>query len=199
MDINDLVRKRLEGKDKIEIVKKMGYQVHAKGVESLNYFLSKNLSDFITDGMYDFRYSAEEFFRKLCEVLEIDEESVNKEIQKINEIIIKRRAYEKSYIFVNTNFKRQSQSIFALAFMEGERRLRPNIDNLLFKSDEDVLKEISRVVKTHYHDTKGKLPMWGNIVNYAYHHKNGKVYVFDTDGNLTEQEVEESLATLSVK
>ena len=48
-------------------------------------------------------------------------------------------------------------------------------------------------------NTKGELPMWDNIVNYAYHHKDGKVYVFDTDGNLTEQEVEESLATLSVK
>ena len=199
MDINNLVRKRLEGKDKIEIVKKMGYQSPKRGVESLDYFLSKGSLDFLMQGMYDFKYTADQFFEKLCEVLEIDKKLTEEARQEIKKIVAEKRAYEYAYIYVNTNFKRTSEPIFVLAFMESTRRIRLNADDFLLKSDEEVLKEISKIVKNHYKETGGELFIWGKIKNYVYDHKDGKSYIFDTDGNLINEKVLETMAILSVK
>jgi len=55
--------------------------------------------------------------------------------------------FKNCYLFINTNFKRKSEPIFALACMEHKRRIYPrNIENLYFKSDDEILKVISKFV-----------------------------------------------------
>jgi hypothetical protein len=199
MYINSLMKEKLQDKDKTDIVKQMGYHSVSKGIESLDKLLSKGFYDFMLQGMYDFKYTAEPFIRKLCKVLEIDDKLIDKEIKKAKAIKAEKESWAHTYIYVNTNFHRAQQQIFVLALLEGTRRIRLKEEHLLFKSDEYVFKKVSEAVQTHYRDNDGKLPIWGRIANYVYHHKDGKTYVFDTNGKLTDEEVCETEATLSVR
>lgn len=57
---------------------------------------------------------------------------------------------------------------------------------------------VRKMIRQHYQDSNGKLMMWGNIVNYAYHHTDNEVYVFDRTGRLLKGEkVIEIRATMS--
>jgi hypothetical protein len=87
-------------------------------------------------------------------------------------------------IFVNTNFRRKNEPIFALAFCESSRHLKIPKDDLLFKTDEEIFAIIGDIIKQHYIETDGILAVWGKIVNYFYRHTDGNRYRFDTDGNL---------------
>jgi len=108
--------------------------------------------------------------------------------------------FKDSYIFINTNFRRKSQPIFALAFCEGQRNIALDKNNLIFKSDKEVFQIISDTIKNHYISTNGKIGIWGNVVNYAYHHNDGKVYVFDKYGNqIDSKPIVESRASLRLK
>jgi len=110
------------------------------------------------------------------------------------------RKFKDSYIFVNTNFKRKNEPIFALAFCEGERRISLDKNELIFKNDDEIFKIVSNIVKEHYEQSAGKIGIWGNIVNYTYHHSNDKVYVFDKNGDKIESEpIYESKAVLRLK
>ena len=110
------------------------------------------------------------------------------------------RKFQECYIFVNTNFKRKSEPVFALAFLEHRRRLSLPKDDLVFKTDKEIFKIIGNIVKNHFIKTNGKIDLWGKITNYNYHHKDGKSYVFDTDGNMVvDKKIIESKAVLSLK
>ena len=110
------------------------------------------------------------------------------------------RKLRKCYIFVNTNFRRKNEPIFVLAFMEGRRRIAIPKEKFVFKSDDEIFELVSKIVKKHYKENEGKLPIWGNIDNYFYHHKDGKVYTFDKNGLMVENDnIIESIATLSIK
>jgi len=103
------------------------------------------------------------------------------------------------YICVNTNFKRKGQPIFALAFSESERRLKIPVENLLFKTESEVLNIVSNFIVNHYTTTKGDIGIWGKAVNYVFHH-NGKRYNFGTEGNpIYNIDVPETMATLNLK
>ncbi|WP_025209086.1 hypothetical protein [Hippea sp. KM1] len=198
--LKELIKDRLENIDKIEVVKKIGYNNARNGLETLDNFLNcKDILNFLHGcGKYDFVYYPEAFFKKLCEVLGIDKELIEKEMDKINKIIKEKNSYKDSYIYVNTNFVRQNQPLFVMAFMQGSLYIRPNIDELLFKSDKYVFGVIAKIAREHYKDNNGELPMWGKIRSYAYHHKDGKVYVFDPEGKLVDEKVNEIKVCLKV-
>jgi hypothetical protein len=127
---------------------------------------------------------------KVPKVYTEEEIKINKELAK----------FRGCYIFVNTNFKRKGEPIFALAFCESQRNIGLNKNNLIFKSDDEIFAIISAIVKEHYEQSNGKAGIWGNIVNYVYHHSDGETYIFDTNGNQIESyEVVESRASLRLK
>jgi len=112
------------------------------------------------------------------------------------------KRFKDSFLFIDTNFKRKSEPIFALAFMEQKRRIGyKNIDNLYFKSDDEILEIISKFVKDDYFTCNGRLQLWGNIVSYNWHHTDGKIYIFDKNGNYicSTKNIIESKATLNIK
>ena len=56
------------------------------------------------------------------------------------------------------------------------------------------------MVVKHYSNSHGTIGIWGEIKNYAYHHRDGKVYIFDTDGQLIKDaEVIENRAVCGMK
>jgi len=108
--------------------------------------------------------------------------------------------FKDSHIFVNTNFKRKSESIFALAFCEFLRNISLNKSNLIFKSNDETLTIVSNIIKKHYRDTKGRIGIWGNIEDYIYYHKDNQIYTFDKTGNQIENnKFAMSRATLKLK
>lgn len=105
-----------------------------------------------------------------------------------------------NYIFVNTNFKRKSEPIFALALLEPKRRISlSKIEGLLDKSTNEILNDISNLVKNHYIEYKDGLYIWGKIASYQVHLFD-VIYQFDIEGNLieTNEVVPESMATMRI-
>jgi len=106
------------------------------------------------------------------------------------------------YLFINTNFKRKSEPIFVLAFMEHKRRIAyKSIGNLYFKSDNKILEIVSKFVKEDYFTCDGTIKLWGDIVSYNWHHLDDKIYVFNKNGSfkISTRNIVESKATLSIK
>ena len=135
--------------------------------------------------------------QKLAKAKELAREAGRPEAVRIAKEL---RKFRDSYIFVNTNFKRKGEPIFVLAFCERQRNVAFNKNDLLFKSDEEVFNLISAIVNQHFIETKGNIGIWGNIVNYAYHHSDSETYVFDKDGSLLDDEnIIETKAVLSLK
>lgn len=75
-------------------------------------------------GAFDFRYSNKQFLNKLCEVVGIEISDFQDEINVIQSAYDKMLDRFKSYVFVDTGFKRDSQPIFILAICESIRRIQ---------------------------------------------------------------------------
>ena len=106
------------------------------------------------------------------------------------------------YLYIDTNFKRKSESIFVLAFMEYKRRVNyKDIGNLYFQSDSEILNMVSKFVKEDYFTCNGQIKIWGNIISYNWHHVDGKVYIFNTNGDYISKNKNnnESKAILTIK
>lgn len=105
-----------------------------------------------------------------------------------------------SYIFTYTNFKRAGQTIISMAALESTRRISlSKIDGLLDKPKNEILDDISMLVKKHYVKYNGELPLWGKIICYQVNLFD-EVYQFDIDGNLldTDEVLPESITTIRV-
>ncbi len=86
-------------------------------------------------------------------------------------------------MFVETNFKRANQPIFALAIMEGKRNFK--IDRYKFKNKDEELEFVKDFVKKHYKENNGKIELWGKIKHYVYKSDwFNKYLIIDIDGNI---------------
>ena len=182
-----------------EILKKMGYHNKEAGKQRLDSLLkSYNLYDWLKAGGFDMKYSSEAFLKKLIEVLGIENADADKEIEEYRGRMDAISKMAHPYIYIDTHFRRQSQPIFVLAFMEGKRRIKIDKEELYGKSLEEVLESISLIIRNHYEESGGSLPVWGKIYTYAYHHTDGSSYIFDTDGKVQDdtEEICESKAEL---
>jgi hypothetical protein len=185
MNLLGTIKAKLNKTSQDEVVSKMDYHSVEKGKKSINAFLrSQNIYDWLSSGHYDYKYTAEQFFVKLSAALNFDPKIVKSELEIFEKTVKEYEKFTEVYIFVNTNFKRASQPIFALAIMESFRYVLPNIEKLIFKSDKEVLDTISKFVKSHFIENEGELKMWGKIDIYIYHHYDGKTYTFNKDGEI---------------
>lgn len=201
MEIEKIIKSKLEILPKNDIIKKLDYTSNKKGLKAFEKFInSKNLHSWLSSGFYDFKYDALSFFQKLCEIINIDKELVNQAISEDKKYCKELEKFKYSYIFVNTNFKRKGEQILALAFLESRRRLKIPVESLLFKSEDEILNIASDFISNHYKDTKGDIGIWGKTVNYVFHH-NGNEYKFDTEGNRIDDDIDivENIATLRLK
>lgn len=200
MKIEEIIKSKLATIPKSEILNKLGYSSNIKALEALDKFISsKDLYDWLHSGHFDFKYTVLSFFKKLCEIIDIDKNIVNKALLDDKKYDAELERFKDSYIYVNTNFKRKSEPIFALASLESQRRLKISPENLLFKEEDEILNIVSNFIANHYSKTKGDIGIWGKAVNYVFHH-NGNKYIFDTEGNSVYNiDVSETMATLKLK
>ncbi len=146
------------------------------------------------------KYVSEEFIKQLLNALDltsVGNDELKQYKRRLDAISVMRKT---PYIFIDTHFKRTCQSILSLGCMEGQRNIGLDKELLVFKSEKEVLDMIGNIVKNHYFASEGKLPLWGKIYNYVYHHTNGQKYIFDTDGEWlqNQDEILESRAVLKI-
>lgn len=168
-----------------DLKQKLDYQSTKKLEKSLNKFLkTETIYEWLNSGFYDLSNNAEQFLIKLCKALEISNIELQKELDNCINKKTEIEKFKDAYIFVNTNFKRKSEPIFALAFLESKRRISLyKNEKYLFKSRNEILNIISNEIIKHYIFNNGKLVVWGDIVNYELY-LFGNLYTFTKDGKL---------------
>jgi hypothetical protein len=160
---------------------------------------SKDLYSWLDSGYYDFKYTPKLFLQKLCQIFQLNYSDLEEELRKQNIYYDEVKRVKKNYIFVNTNFKRKSEPIFALACLEHTKRVPLNVKDIVFKNIEQTLEIVSKQIQKHYKKSDGRLNIWGKIINYVYYHEN-EIFIFDLNGNKIEnQQINRSHAILTLK
>lgn len=99
------------------LLKELNYKSKQKVENALDKFINcESIDKWLNSGFYDLVYNAEDLFISLCNVLKIDEKKVSLELNKSKELRNEIERFKDSYLFINTNFKRTSEPIFALVF-----------------------------------------------------------------------------------
>ena len=201
MDIFTTIQKKVKESDRKTLIKKLGYCSEEKGDYALNELMSHDtLLSWHQRVFYDKKYTSEELVEKLAEIFMLDGDEIKKAYEEVEEYSRELDRCCKSYIFVNTNFRRKGETIVSLALTSGLRYVKFNRNAIVFKKIEEVLDIVRQLIKKHYKESGGKLDMWGIIADYKYHHYDGREYIFDTEGNLLpDKEIFEPKATLEIK
>ena len=202
MRIYDTLVRFVKESDRKELLRSLGYHDIRKGDKSLSDFLKAgSLKDWLAHGHYDFVHSSESFAKTLATLAGVDPGAIDRIVDEEAE----RRAILSQllppYIFVDTRFRRKNEPIFALAFMEGKRRIALDKETVYDQGLEATLREVGQIIREHYRNTGGKLKLWGKIHEYRYHHLDGRTFRFDTEGRLIEElprNLDEGGAVLSV-
>ncbi|MEQ3652190.1 MAG: hypothetical protein ABNH21_14655 [Glaciecola sp.] len=110
----------------------------------------------------------------------------------------KRNEQFQPYLFVETYFERKREMVIAIAFCEGQRRIKlsSRVEQMKFEVRQIIIGEICAV---HYKASKKELPIFGSIQCYKYFYQPDKAWVFDVAGNFIEtiSEAEPDKATAS--
>lgn len=193
------IKNELKNKDLGVVAKSLGYANIQKGINRINEMIALFNCSLATvdDANYDGVHANQTLFKSLCKICGVDDNLIERELYAISCI---KRSYEEAnykHIYINTDFKRASQPIFVLAAMEG-RRIISKLNYLQQFSLKRQIIEVSSIVRNNYEKNDGKLQLWGNIKNYAYHYsQDHKPIVFSTNGDVLDGvEVFESHATL---
>ena len=180
--------------DKKALSKALGYAREKNFSSALADLQRANsLDEFISKGHFDWSHSSKTLILALSEHFGLN---INDELNAAKIRYDERAKFRGSYIYIDTNFKRFNEPIFALAMAQYLRyiSLTPFLDELCFKALDEQLNIISKVVKDYYHKTKS-LPIFGEITGFKLCFL-GKNYALDTDGNFIQKEIFESVATL---
>jgi len=165
------------------LAEQLGYANPKKGMFMLQRFIKKgSICNWLDNAMYDFKYDSLSFVKAVAEVLGVDIEDRLNEVQHYRGM---RAKMDNTYIEVDVNFTRTTESIFTLMAVSSKRRVVFDKEALVDKSDEEIFEAIGLVVKKHYEETKGELAIWGKIVGYTYYHIDKNAYAFDAKGLLT--------------
>jgi len=182
MNIYSKLKNKIKLCSRDQIVKELEYNSPQRGLQTLDSFLkSKDVYTWLHSGNYDFKYTADQFLKKICILMNVSKDILDHEIKNQSKYYNELTRIKDNYIFVNTNFKRNSEPLFMLACSESKRRIRLNTKEYTFLSDSEVINLVSNIVKQHYIENDGKLFVWGCIDTYIYHHNN-KIFTFDIDG-----------------
>jgi len=199
MTLHKQIKLKLEHTNHEELLRDIGYHNLKAGHKTLQKFLEiDDIYLWLKNGNFDMKYNSEEFLQHLLEALDLTSVGKDKLKQYNRRLDAIRDMRNTPYIFIDTHFKRACQPIFVLGLMEGRRNIGIDKELLVFKSKSEVRALIGDIVKNHYLVSEGKIPLWGKIYNYVYHHTDGKKYIFDTDGTLScdQSEISESRAEI---
>ena len=186
MSLQNTLVTKLKYIEPSEVLRKIGYRnINDKTITRLENVLSDEFLG-LDKSYFDFKYSNYEFVKALCKLCDVDLNDYQNELEekKVRATTLK-YAFQ-PYVFVDTGFRRKSQPILALAFMEGHRHLSLPIEYKAASLEEQV-KYVKSLISEHYKNTDGHLEMWGKIKRYVFNFSENAHLVFSPDGELTDQ------------
>jgi len=130
---------------------------------------------------YDFRYSNREFLIALVDALAIDREPALAAIDALQRKLQRQRYAFRPWIFVETGFRRSTEPVFALAAMEGHRRIRMP-ESAVLAGNKELVRIASEKAKEHFRRHQGEVPLWGEIKEYKLILENEEQVVLDPAG-----------------
>ncbi len=74
------------------------------------------------------------------------------------------------------------KTLKALMLVSARSRVFIHKESLVYKTDEDVFQNVGKMIRKHYAEYKGELPVLGKIVHYLYEHSDGNTYKFTIEG-----------------
>ena len=183
-----------QNSDKKALSKALGYVREQNFTRALaNLEAAKSLDEFITKGHFDWAHSSETLILALSKHFALNIDAELGEVQKLYNERVKFRG---SYIYIDTDFRRKGEPIFALAMAQHLRyiSLTPFLDELCFKALDEQLEVIPKITTSYYQKTQ-TLPIFGAITGFKLYFL-GKNYSLDTNGNFTDKEIAEQVATI---
>lgn len=182
--------------DKKALSKALGYAREKNFSSALADLQRANsLDEFMSKGHFDWSHSSKTLILALSEHFGLN---IEDEFNAAKIHYDERAKFRGSYIYIDTNFKRFNEPIFALAMAQYLRyiSLTPFLDELCFKTLDEQLNIISKVVKDYYQKTQS-LPVFGEITGFKLYLL-GKNYALDTDGNFVQKEIFEASARIKL-
>jgi len=167
----------------VEILRAMGYQKPTfANLERLKSVVDD--PEFGLDAAgFDFKFSSEDFLRKLCSVVGIDHAVTEKRMKSLMQYIGEENSAFKPFIWVNTGFTRKSQPLFALAACEEQRYL--SFSKGFWRRP--VSKQLCLAqcrIREHFYETGGELGIWGEIKQYWFYYEKDAAYLLARNGDL---------------
>ena len=192
--IYEQLKNLTQNSDKKALSKALGYVREQNFTRALaNLEAAKSLDEFITKWHFDWAHSSETLILALSKHFALNIDAELGEVQKLYNERVKFRG---SYIYIDTDFRRKGEPIFALAMAQHLRyiSLTPFLDELCFKALHEQLKVISKITKSYYQKTQ-TLPIFGAITGFKLYFL-GKNYSLDTNGIFTDKEIAEQVAVI---
>lgn len=188
MKLHKHSKQKLSKLSQDDVIKKMGYSSLKVGRKTLKAFLnSKNVYEWLKQGYYDLKYTSEPFVWKLIKVLGIPRDIAYADIEKAKKRCQALSGMKDPYLRAETNFQRNRQSIFSLMFGSARSRMPIHKESLVYKTDKDIFQNVGKMIRKHYVEYKGELPVLGKITHYLYDHSDGITYKFTIEGDLLDE------------
>jgi len=187
MNVYERLKERLRTVSRDAFAKALGYGSVRRAGKTLDAFVSsESLEAWLEDSYYDFNHTSKTFFLEACTFCGFDCRECDTEFQEALRRIERLHAAAVPWIFVETGFRRKSEPIHALALLEQTRRIALDKKEIVDLSPDRALEKVSEIVRSHYVEKEGRLPVWGEIAFYVYHHTDGRTFRFSPDGTVTE-------------
>ena len=198
MTLQNKIREKLAKSDVNIVIKQLGYSSKDKIATRINSILDSSTFALEKSG-FDFHYSTPDLIRKLCAILTIPTVLCDSIIDETEKSLQAQKQKFKSYLFIETNFKRTGQPVCVLAACEPLRYLSVDSDVQKLPLNEQ-LEHIQALLRSHYAQ-QASLPIWGEISHYVYFYDEQTVVVFSPSGEVIDTVTEyfRSQAILSLK
>jgi hypothetical protein len=199
MKLRILLREKVASEDSDHILRAMGYSASAlprARIRLHNLLEEPDLG--ILSGRYDFRFSNREFLRALTHVVGIDSNYAEAQLSVIEADIAREGRAFKPWVFVETDFRRRGEPIFALAVLEGKRRL--TLPKGCWSLPQSQLVAVAAdTVRTHYAMCQGQLLIWGAVREYWLRSSETEQIVMDVSGKVVRAEGPKAISRACLK
>jgi|25_taG_2_1085351.scaffolds.fasta_scaffold09875_1 hypothetical protein len=166
-----------------DLLKVMGYGAPTQKSRRRLKNVVENPDLGLGSGNFDFKYSDQAFLKALGVVLGLDQRALTEHMAAIIAEQDEEKKAFRPYVWVDTDFQRTSQPVFALAACESQRYLRFGRDFWRLPLHDQLLRARRRI-RSHIRGTAGELGIWGAIQRYWFFHKEEQALLLSRDGRV---------------